>query len=199
MNSKTEFKRVKIYENELLPINRHLSHDNIIKIFYTQLIDSDCWIILEYCDKTLHDLLETLPVVSNKRKSIIFQAVRGIEYLHLNKVAHRDVKPNNILIKNTPNWPWVKVTDFSFARDLSKDDTNLMSTVQGNCHWMAPELLDEHGNHATHLKYTLAVDIYSLGLVLGYISMDQNGREYLRKAICMYNVFVIIMLYNLYS
>ena len=173
------------YENELLPKTKMLLHANIITILYTELRDFDCWIILEYCEHTLCDFLKIKNLTPDHSKSIIFQAACGIEYLHFNRIAHRDVKPNNILIQKHSDWPWVKVTDFSLARDLSKECTSYMTTVRGNKHWMAPELLDEEGNYAVHLLYKCIVDIYSLGLVFAFVCMRQEGREYLlRKIIC---------------
>ena len=107
-------------------------------------------------------------------------------YLHQKELAHRDIKPDNILIQPDDTYPLVKVTDFSFTKDLSGREGSDMSTIRGNIHWMAPELLDETGqyvrNHCT--KYNRSVDIYSLGLVFAYACMIKAGWECIKHVIC---------------
>ena len=176
--------------NELIPHRKGLSHPNIIKIYCSkdEPERGDLWVIMEYCLYTLDKYLN-LPIdppSADHIQSILFQVAIGIEYLHANELAHRDLKPDNIMIKNISDWPLIKVTDFSYARDLSEQDTSFMSTVRGNLRWLAPELLDERGHYRQHANYTRAVDIYCLGLISTFVSVDHNGRTYMRCKYCLY-------------
>ncbi|EFC47062.1 predicted protein, partial [Naegleria gruberi] len=71
--------------------------------------------------------------------------------MHSQKIAHRDIKPDNILL--TKNKQMIKVCDFGFTRK----DEKLMNTVMGTMKYIAPEMLESK-------RYDEAVDIWSLGI-----------------------------------
>ena len=83
--------------------------------------------------------------------------------------------------------PIVKVTDFSFAKDLESKDTSWMSTVRGNPHWLAPELLNEQCGKMTEARYKKPVDVFCLGLVIVFMFIHKHGwdlfREHCRKCL----------------
>lgn len=85
-------------------------------------------------------------------KRIIYQIALGVQFLHINKIAHRDLKEANIILKNGI---W-KICDFG----LSKNAENL-KTKLGTCAYMAPELL----NYPNNKKYNTKVDIWALGII----------------------------------
>ena len=196
--SRLSKRQTDVASNEYLPEAKNLEHHNIIKIFHVERVACDLWIIMEFCKYTLYQYLKTMNPYANDRKAVIFQSACGIEYLHRNKLAHRDVKPDNIMIKLAVSWPWVKVMDFSYAKDLSDKDSSWMNTVRGNPHWMAPEMLDEKGYFLSDIdiRYNRSVDIYSLGLISAYTCMDQLGQNSIRinscKDIHLFPLFTII-------
>ena len=179
-----------IPRSELIPDTKSLNHPNIIEIYHykNEPDRGDLWIIMEFCKYTLDTYLTSACPPTAHRLASLLQAASGVEYLHAQNLAHRDLKPDNIMIKQTSPWPWVKVTDFSYAHDLSGKDTSLMTTLEGNCRWMAPELLDARGNYAldAQQKYNRSVDIYSLGLLFAFTCIDQRGRDWIRQRICKY-------------
>jgi serine/threonine-protein kinase Chk1 len=82
----------------------------------------------------------------------------GLEYLHSKGIAHRDMKPENLLYDEKF---LLKIADFGFATSLAgKDGAGLLKTVLGTESYMAPEIHQ-------HQKYSgTAVDIFAAGIIL---------------------------------
>jgi len=86
---------------------------------------------------------------------IIYSILKGISFLHLNKVVHRDIKSENILLNLNGS---VKVGDLGLSTKVESGSKSKF-TLAGSRYWMAPEILRGSG-------YGLPVDIWSLGCVL---------------------------------
>ena len=80
--------------------------------------------------------------------------LQGLESLHRRRQLHRDLKSDNVLLSMEGD---VKIADFGFAIQLTKDILNRKSLV-GTPAWMAPELIKKE-------LYDEKVDIWSLGMV----------------------------------
>ncbi len=81
-------------------------------------------------------------------QSIAKQLVRALHYLHSNRVIHRDMKPQNILIGANGV---VKLCDFGFARAMSCN-TMVLTSIKGTPLYMAPELVQEQPyNHTVSI------------------------------------------------
>ena len=83
---------------------------------------------------------------------VLHQSLLGLEHLHSRQIAHRDVKPENILFKSRRPFH-VKLADFGLARE-----TIAMRTYCGSQLYIAPEIDNMS-------RYTSAVDIWSLGVI----------------------------------
>ncbi|KAK3135061.1 hypothetical protein QOZ80_5BG0414110 [Eleusine coracana subsp. coracana] len=94
----------------------------------------------------------TLPL--EKVISIALDIARGLEYIHLQGVVHRDVKPENILFDGEF---CAKVVDFGVACEEAY--CNVTDDDPGTYRWMAPEMYK-------HKPYGRKVDVYSFGLLL---------------------------------
>ena len=82
------------------------------------------------------------------------QILKGVKYLHENKVVHRDIKGANILVDERG---WVKIADFGLARTIDPS-RKLNYTVKVVTLWYrAPELLLGLTN------YDFSVDVWSVG------------------------------------
>lgn len=90
--------------NELRLIHG-LRHDNLVSVFGHQKFGDSFYIFMEYVSEgTLQQLLsmcEALPL--GTIQAYTTDIVRGLDYLHRHQIAHRDIKPNNLLITHQNN------------------------------------------------------------------------------------------------
>ena len=78
--------------------------------------------------------------------------VLGLEYIHTNKIIHKDIKPENLVLSNKG---YIKITDFGIAKIFKEKNASENSGTPG---YMAPEVLNSQ-NH------TFAVDYFALGVI----------------------------------
>ena len=110
-------KKISIREVKAL---KYLQHTNVVGFKEAFKRDKKLHIVFEYVDQTVLELLENsnnamglnLEVI----RKLIFQVLKALEYLHDNKVIHRDVKPENLLVDKKGT---LKLCDFGFARKIS--------------------------------------------------------------------------------
>ncbi|RYC81676.1 hypothetical protein BFJ63_vAg15428 [Fusarium oxysporum f. sp. narcissi] len=109
------------------------------------------WLIMEYIPQSLEpkglDQQETITVLT--------QISSALAYMHAQGITHRDVKPDNILIKDL-GIKQAKLADFGTAKRITH---SRMDTFIGSPIYMAPEFLDRP------LSYNNKVDLFSLGLI----------------------------------
>ena len=137
-------------------------NDNSIK-FYDYYNTKDKFIIvMELCDEDLQKVLEDRKKGFNagEIRDILKQLNNTFKIMNDNKIIHRDLKLNNILIKymnGNKNQFIVKLTDYGVSKQLqytSKCSTNVGTTLT-----MAPEVLNEE-------KYNSKCDLWSLGIII---------------------------------
>lgn len=144
-----------------------MAHPNILTFYRFGLWNAQYpFIAMEFAEgKTLREVLLLEQRLDWRRAlSIASQVAAGMSYAHQNKVVHRDLKPNNImLLKDEADSHRVKIIDFGLARANAKiatDDTlTKTGLLVGSVHYMSPEQCA--GEKADH-----RADIYSLGCIL---------------------------------
>ncbi|KAG5484005.1 hypothetical protein LSCM1_05857 [Leishmania martiniquensis] len=133
-----------------------LNHPHIIMLFDSFETDSDFVVVMEYAQGELYDVLEDDKQLPAKEvQKIAKQLIQALNYLHSNRIIHRDMKPQNILIGQNGA---VKLADFGFARSMSYN-TIVLTSIKGTPLYMAPELVQERA-------YDNRVDLWSLGCIL---------------------------------
>ncbi|XP_041440033.1 traf2 and NCK-interacting protein kinase isoform X4 [Xenopus laevis] len=118
-------------------------------------------IVLEYCGGgSLHNLISKTNGQSLKETWIGYvckEVLKGLHYIHKNRVVHRDIKSLNIMLTETAK---VKIIDFGNSWNLDPQ-TGLCHEAEGTPHWMAPEAIRQKGQR---LAYDTKCDIWSLGI-----------------------------------
>jgi serine/threonine protein kinase len=90
-----------------------------------------------------------------------YQILNGLKYCHMNKIAHLDIKPENIVVDEFLN---LKIIDFSVSLDYSKiKNGKIKLTFQGTNFYVAPEVIKEE---VINVKDLNKVDLYSFGVML---------------------------------
>lgn len=110
---------------------KQLSSPYIVEVY--RYNDDKKEYIMEYMDCTLCDFIEknnsTLDKI--KRKSIGFQIIKAFQYIHSKNLLHRDISPNNVLIKKYDDIEVIKVSDFGLVKIPNSDLTSLQTEVKG--------------------------------------------------------------------
>ncbi|XP_065203126.1 probable serine/threonine-protein kinase tsuA [Planococcus citri] len=136
-------------------IQKNLQHPNIIRMIYSFETDNELVVITEFAQKDLCRVLKQEGVFpENKVKKVLRDLIAALYYLHSNRVLHRDLKPQNVLLDANET---AKLCDFGFAKSLGRD---LLTSIKGTPLYMAPELMNES-------PYDHRVDLWSLGCI-GY-------------------------------
>lgn len=153
---------------------RELRHPNVINLIRVFLSHNDrkVWLLFDYAEHDLWHIIKfhraakanKKPVMVPKGmvKSLLYQILDGIHYLHSNWVLHRDLKPANILVMGEgPERGRVKIADMGFARLFNAPLKPLadLDPVVVTFWYRAPELL----LGARH--YTKAIDIWAIGCI----------------------------------
>ena len=149
--------RMKFLLTEFQAMSQIWGHPNIVSIHTVEPGENDyvAWIVMEYVEgKSLHDLMQEGALSLTDTLNIGLDICRGLKTAHANKIMHRDIKPQNILLTTEKE---AKVADFSIAR-IFGETTEFAETMAGTRRYMAPE--QHYG------AYDYRADLYSTALIL---------------------------------
>jgi fused-like protein len=126
----------------------------IINLFFIQLV-----VATEYVESDLYKLLEDGTLCEDKMRMVACQLLSALYYLHSDRILHRDIKPQNILLTSDGI---IKLCDFGFS--IRSMDLNSEHKCINICQWnficMAPEIVEEKPyDHNADLWYFFIVDI----------------------------------------
>ncbi|GMR59624.1 hypothetical protein PMAYCL1PPCAC_29819, partial [Pristionchus mayeri] len=145
----------------ILAAMRRASPRNIIKLLYifrnTSPDQTECEaFVFGYMPETLDKVIKR-GVNTIDMKIYIWQLFNGLDFLAANRIAHRDIKPINILVNRDSGE--LQIGDFGSAKVISSKERS--SAYQVTRYYRPPEML-LGSSHYSHL-----IDVWSAGCVLG--------------------------------
>lgn len=165
-----------------IDILKKLNHPNIMQLIEIKSSHNNIYLITEYCNGgtlsenlTMHQKLYKTPLPEKIVIHIMKQIADAVHYLHDNRIIHRDLKMENVLLhfenlddrkKLNLQKAKVKIIDFGFARYLNND--SISTSIVGSPLNMAPDILHAlaDSNYRKYLKYNEKADIYSIGVIM---------------------------------
>ena len=133
-----------------------LSHPNIVNVYDVGEDEGVYFIVMELVQgitlKNYIDMKGKLDI--REALNISVQIASGLSAAHENRIIHRDIKPQNIIMSRDGK---VKVTDFGIAKVA--DSTTVTTTAAGTVHYISPE--QARGGYSDERS-----DIYSLGITM---------------------------------
>ncbi|XP_070436218.1 myosin-IIIb isoform X6 [Equus przewalskii] len=145
------------------------NHPNVVK-FYGMFYKADhcvggqLWLVLELCNGgSVTELVKGLLRCGQRLDEavisyILYGALLGLQHLHNNRIIHRDVKGNNILLTTEGG---VKLVDFGVSAQLTSTRLRRNTSV-GTPFWMAPEVIACEQQYDS--SYDARCDVWSLGI-----------------------------------
>jgi serine/threonine protein kinase len=135
-----------------------LSHPNVVQVFDVGEEDGRPFIVMECVEgSTLaEEAKERGPLEPPEVVDLALQICGGLEHAHAAGLVHRDIKPQNLLLRADGT---VKIADFGIARAAETTKLTQAGSVMGTAAYLSPE-------QALGEEVTAAADIYSLGCVL---------------------------------
>ncbi|XP_051885641.1 serine/threonine-protein kinase 33 [Pristis pectinata] len=158
---------VKLLEREV-SILKQVDHEHIIHLEEVFETPKRMYLVTEVCEGgELSAILHRKKRLNeNETRHVIRSLASAIAYLHKNDIVHRDLKLENILVKNIENSSEldmklnIKVTDFGLS--VQKGGVGSDKMLQATCGtpmYMAPEVLSAH-------QYTQQCDTWSIGVIM---------------------------------
>jgi serine/threonine-protein kinase len=157
-----------------------LRHENILEIFdYAAKEESEAYIVTEFIDgQTLKQFVTERPIAFPEIGAMIMlQVCRALAHAHAGGILHRDVKPENIMIRSDGV---VKLMDFGISHMVDLERLTVTGQLLGSPAYMAPE-------HVEGRPLDFRTDVFAAGIVLYQLTVGKlpfegkNPHEVLKR------------------
>lgn len=148
-----------------ISLMKELKHENIVSLYDVIHTENKLMLVFEYMDKDLKKYMDSYQNPAGGQrgaldpatiKSFMWQLIRGIAFCHDNRVLHRDLKPQNLLINAQGQ---LKLGDFGLARAFGIP-VNTFSNEVVTLWYRAPDVL------LGSRTYNTSIDIWSAGCIM---------------------------------
>ncbi|CAD8202522.1 unnamed protein product [Paramecium octaurelia] len=164
-------------ELNILSMLKNTPSENLVKLVDFVKSDEELCLVMELCDCDLSSLFMHFKQSNEwfKREDqiqMIRQILKGAQLLKENNIVHRDIKPQNILVKIlNPNLEEqkkiYKIADFGFSKTLINIYQQQDMTRAGTTCYMAPEIFNNEQSCGK-------CDVYSLAILFHQIVFEMN-------------------------
>ena len=157
----------KSFMSELVILS-HLNHPSIPKFYGIVYDDKNISIVTEYIKGETLDNLKFFDLNYNTKMKIIKDLGNVLEYMHVNHMIHRDLKPGNIIIDNNYH---IHLIDFGISK-ICANKKNVMTSTKGTLNYLAPESFEVKNlteNEEVISIVTPKVDVWAFGCLISYI------------------------------
>jgi serine/threonine protein kinase len=144
---------------------KELSHSNVVRLLDVFCKPNKLVLVFEYLENDLKKYMKSVSgrLTPTTVKNLVYQLCRGVEFCHANRIIHRDIKPQNLLIDGRMR---LKIADFGLARAFTvpvPKYTHEVVTVW----YRPPEIL------LGAALYSVPVDLWSIGCVHAEMATGQ--------------------------
>ena len=181
-NKVVAVKRVEINDSDAQRLSQRehsiwedIKHKNIVQLIEhiphdTGLLE---YFVMEFCSRgNLEKFIEHKSIDLHVCLGYMMDVLEGLGFMHARNIGHRDLKPANVLVTHDQ---CLQLADFGLVREFGGSSTgNTATGGVGSRNWMAPEIAT---SKREMLKYGLAVDIFSLGLLFLSVLTHQSGER----------------------
>lgn len=153
------------YPNEVKILSKikKKEQNNITKLYEFFIFRNTKYIIFKLYDITLHEFIysrQNKNILEQNRINYISQIFNAINYLKNNKIIHRDIKPNNIVLKDN-TYKEIIIIDFGCANSNSNTNECTIQTIA----YRSPEIV-LNNLYEKKLFYNYKIDIWSVGCII---------------------------------
>lgn len=132
-------------QKDLIMWNKKLTHPNIINFYETDKVGFDILMFMPRYDFNLNSYIVSQGMwdkgfEEDEAWTIFMELCKAVEFIHGNKIAHRDIKLENYLVKKVGDDIQIVLADFGFAYDWSKEPEYVNHRGIGSPIYMSPEL-----------------------------------------------------------
>jgi len=166
---------------EVAAMRRLQHHPNVLKIHEVMATKSKIYLVMEYASggELFAKVLRRGRLTESAARRYFQQLVSALHFCHQNGVAHRDVKPQNLLLDQNGN---LKVSDFGLSALPEQLKDGLLHTACGTPAYTAPEVVCRRGYDGAK------ADAWSCGVILyvllaGYLPFDDSNLVTMYKKI----------------
>jgi tetratricopeptide (TPR) repeat protein len=151
-----------------------ISNPGLLRLYEHGEYKKRLYTVYEYVEAmSLYQLISSKLLVPTEVIRIAYKVAKAVEFVHMNHLVHRDIKPHNIIVSHQGED--IRLIDFAFSERVSNTGPNSTILSIGTLAYSAPELYDrlkgsiQTGVSRVHLSSSIdlyAIDIYAFGATL---------------------------------
>ncbi|MGB0840144.1 MAG: serine/threonine-protein kinase, partial [Chitinophagales bacterium] len=97
--------------------------------------------------------------------NVVLGILKGLKHLHEQGIAHRDLKPKNILLSHKNNRLHAKIADFGISKRIGTEDASMSSQLLGSVEYMSPEQFAP-AVYGIDGRFDLNADLWAFGIIV---------------------------------